>query len=309
MRTSRRMVVGVCVLLTGGFGTLAPGTATAETDRAAIRPIPHEATQIARLAPMPGAGVDYDLARVRSGAQPVPRVRPDDVPARLTELESADARKRLFIKTLLPAALKANARVADERRFVRALAGLELTRTELPAPMLARIKRLEDAYGVAAGDYQALLTKVDRIPVSLLLAQAAIESGWGTSRFAQQGNALFGQRTHDPAQAGIVPAGLEDPDFRVRAFESVEAAVASYLHNLNTHRAYAGLRRLRAAARAEGRRATGAELAAALEDYSARGHAYIDDLRTIIAANDLADFRNARRAPRTRRLVQLRPRP
>lgn len=311
MRTARRVAAGALVLLTSGCGALAPYSATAETDRAAAlsapHAAPHQVPQIARLAPGHGAAPEYELAQVRTGAQPVPRLRAGDVPARLAELESVAARKRLFIKTVLPAALKANEQVADRRRFVQARARLELTRAELPQAMRARLSRLEEAYGVAAGDTQALLARVDRIPVSLLLAQAAIESGWGTSRFAQQGNALFGQRTHDPADPGMVPAGLDDPDFRVRAFGSVEAAVAAYLHNLNTHPAYAGLRRLRAAARAEGRQATGAELAAALQDYSERGRAYIDDLRSIIAANDLADFRDARLAPDVRRLVQLQP--
>ncbi len=309
MRTPSSLAAGALVLVLSACGTFAPEPVTADTADMAettATPPPHpEGRQLARLPRSPDAVYALDLERVRTGAQPVPPARVRDLPARLVRTDSVETRKTLFFKALLPAALKANRRIERQRAFVRAVRRLDLERADLPKAMLARLRRLEEAYGVAPHDLDALLRRVDRIPVSLVLAQAAIETGWGTSRFAQEGNALFGQHTRKPEHDGMVPKGLDDPDFRVRAFDTVDAAVAAYMRNLNTHPAYALLREIRAEARAAGRRATGAELAAGLEDYSARGQAYVSDIRVTIRANALADFRDARLMPDARRLASL----
>ena len=104
----------------------------------------------------------------------------------------------------------------------------------------------------------------------------------------------------------MVPKGLEDPSFRVRAFEIVTGAVEAYLRNLNTHPAYAELRRIRAEARARGDYPDGTEMAAGLADYSARGQDYVEDIRLTIRANDLQAFADARLRPSVDRLVDAR---
>jgi uncharacterized FlgJ-related protein len=133
----------------------------------------------------------------------------------------------------------------------------------------------------------ALLQRVDTLPVSLVLAQAAIESGWGTSRFAREGNNLFGQWCFDPG-CGLVPAARRTgARHEVAAYASVNDSIDAYLLNINTHSAYRDLRELRARARAEGREPTGLELATGLRSYSERGELYVQDVRSIIRGNGL----------------------
>jgi Bax protein len=244
-----------------------------------------------------------DLDRVREGVQLVPLTRVSDLPDRLAQLERSGARKRLFIKTMLPAVLHANEAIRAERDFVETLTALEISPDELPAELRDKLRALAAKYQVDPANLDRLRHRVDIVPPALVLAQAAIETGWGTSRFAQQGNAIFGQHTRDPDDAGMVPRGLENPSFRVRAFETVTGAVAAYLRNLNTHPAYAELRRIRAEARARGDQPDGPEMAAGLVDYSARGHDYVADIRLTIRANDLQAFAEARLQPGSDQLV------
>lgn len=132
-----------------------------------------------------------------------------------------------------------------------------------------------------------LLARVDRVPVSLGLAQAAKESGWGTSRFAAAGNALFGQRCFQ-AGCGMVPgARVAGARHEVRTFPSAADAAAGYVRNLNTHPDYRALRALRARLREAGRPVTGYALARTLAGYSERGDDYIQEIRQMIRINDL----------------------
>jgi len=129
---------------------------------------------------------------------------------------------------------------------------------------------------------------VDAIPPSLALAQSASESGWGTSRFAAEGNALFGQWS---TGKGIVPAQQRTAthgDHRVAAFESTGMAVWSYALNLNTHAGYKEFRARRADVRRQGRRVRGTDVVDTMVHYSERGQAYVDELKTIIRQNRLA---------------------
>jgi uncharacterized FlgJ-related protein len=132
-----------------------------------------------------------------------------------------------------------------------------------------------------------LLERVDIVPVSLALSQAAEESGWGTSRFAAEGNALFGQWTW--GGEGIKPEQQRAAlgDHRIAAFESPLQSVMAYMHNLNTHPAYAELRAMRARLRREGQPIRGRKLAEALTKYSERGQAYVDSLHAIMSVNHL----------------------
>ena len=133
-----------------------------------------------------------------------------------------------------------------------------------------------------------LMTRVDIIPASLVLAQAAIESGWGTSRFAAQGSALFGQWTY--GDSGIMPKEQRTAskgDYKIRAFADPKDSIRAYLLNLNSHQTYTTLRRQRQSLRAQGKPLTGIALASGLRNYSERGQAYVDELRTLIHRNRL----------------------
>ena len=123
---------------------------------------------------------------------------------------------------------------------------------------------MADLYGTDPFDVQELLNRMDVVPPSLALAQAAEESGWGTSRFARQGNALFGQYTYN-AKPGIVPAQRDaDRRHRVRSHDNLLAAVRAYVHNLNSHWAYEDFRRKRSRLRRAGETISGYVLAGEL---------------------------------------------
>lgn len=208
------------------------------------------------------------------------------LPPDLDGADSIEARKRAFVGIVLPLALRANEAILADRAFVEQASACNEAGKALSPAAQARLDRLADDYG--AGDDLAILRKrLDTVPPSLLLAQAAIESGWGTSRFAVEGNALFGQRT-TVAERGMRPQGIdEDAAIHVAAFPHLLASVRSYVHNLNTQPAYRAFRRQRAALREEGRQPGGLDLAATLTAYSERGTAYVRDLKAIIRGNRL----------------------
>ena len=150
-------------------------------------------------------------------------------------------------------------------------------------------------YGLDSLDFDALLKRVDIVPPSLAIAQAAEESGWGTSRFAREGNALFGQRAYKASKKGIVPKERPDgTNFRVRAFDHLIDGVKAYVHNLNSHFAYEDFRDLRATLRAETGHIDGYALAGSLLRYSERGEDYINTIRVIMRVNSLQVFDSAK---------------
>jgi Bax protein len=125
------------------------------------------------------------------------------------------------------------------------------------------------------------------IPASLALAQAANESAWGTSRFAQDGNNFFGQWCYSDG-CGIIPSRRRQGDIHeVRRFDTVKDSVQAYIHNLNTFPSYQMLRRIRQQLRQQNRNLDGASLADGLESYSERGLDYIEELQTMIYSNNL----------------------
>jgi len=137
---------------------------------------------------------------------------------------------------------------------------------------------------------------MDIIPVSVALAQAANESGWGTSRFALEGNALFGQWTW--SKKGISPKN-KDPDktHKILQFQVIKASVRAYKNNLNTHNAYAEFREARAQLRQEGKKIIGLELTKYLKNYASIGDKYVAILESIIRNNSLTDFDKATLLP------------
>jgi len=234
--------------------------------------------------------LDYDLDAVRRDAAQVPRLYVTALPADLVKVVPTKRRKALFLGSVLPLVLIAN----EELDALRARVGSLRERLRQGDPLGNKdrswLARVAARFGTPAdGDLGALLRRVDRVPVSLALAQSIEESGWGTSRFARQGNALFGQRTWSKAAAGVVPAEYKgEKTFRVRSFMNLMGAVRGYMHNLNTHPAYRELRTARAKLRAAGQGVEGYALAATLGHYSERGGAYIVQIRGLMRDNGLA---------------------
>ena len=202
---------------------------------------------------------------------------------------SAEDRKTAFVSAVLPMVLSVNEAIMDRRRVVDTAVACRAAGRDVGPALQARILRYHELYGTD-GDTAALLNRMDIVPPSLAIAQAAIESGWGQSRFATTGNALFGQRTTNPDR-GMRPAALpETTTVRVAAFGRPIESVRSYIHNLNTYPAYQAFRDRRAALRRSGGESDGLTLAGTLVAYSTRGQAYVRDLQSIIRANRLAAF-------------------
>jgi len=225
-----------------------------------------------------------------------PLVLASSLPPDLDALDDVERRKQAFVGIVLPLAVAANEAIRADRRFVEAAIVCAAADRPLSPSARARLDKLDAAYK-AEGDLDSLRRRVDGVPPSLLVAQAAIESGWGTSRFALEGNALFGQRT-TAAGRGMQPQGLgEDTRVRVAAFPHLLASVGAYIRNLNTQPAYEAFRQRRAALRAAGKEPRGLDLAGTLVAYSERGPAYVEDLVTIIRGNRFEAYDAAPPAP------------
>ncbi len=239
----------------------------------------------------------YSLDGVRREGAEVPRVLVSTVPGDFSDMNDVKERKAVFLKMMLPLVLRANERIqADRARLVEIRSKLDAGKA-LEASDEAWLTLMAKEYKVKGGDLDALLAKVDAVPPSLALAQAAVESGWGTSRFAREGNALFGQWTTAKGN-GMVPAAREaGKQHKVAAFETPLQAVQSYMKNLNTHPAYKGFRKERTKMRRDGRPLSGMTLAAHLKAYSEKGEKYVELVRHIIQFNKLRTLNAAQLAP------------
>jgi Bax protein len=204
-------------------------------------------------------------------------------------------KKQRFFAFMRPIVEAENARVSAKRARLHELYALHRRCGELPATDHTWLMNLAGEYGLVKfgvdrpRDWAALSARVDIVPAPLALAQAAIESAWGESRFARQGNAVYGQWCYVEG-CGIVPK-RRAPDARheVERFKTVNQSVRRYIHNLNTHPAYGELRRLRSEQRRKGEILDGYALAAGLVRYSERREAYVEELRDIIRDNKLAE--------------------
>ncbi len=237
----------------------------------------------------------YDINHLQQG---VPPLIIASLPDEMNEVQSSTRKKKLFFQTLLPMVLLANNEINAERKMLLDISAQISAQEELDEEGLHVLTTLQHRYSVA-GDPLAPVTlkrlqrRIDTIPAELALAQAANESAWGTSRFSQLGNNLFGEWTFTPG-TGIIPEGRpEGATYEVRRFETLYDSIRSYLRNLNTHSAYADFRKLRAAARKEGKALLGIDLAEGLLRYSTRREEYVSDLQNLIRQNNLQRFANA----------------
>ena len=237
--------------------------------------------------------VGYDLAAVRAAVRPVPRFYLDELPRDLAHVSSVGAKKRIFIQTVLPVILRVNEELAAARWRVERLGDRLLWDGALTVADREWLVATAELYGAAPFDVPALLSRMDMVPPSLALAQAAAETGWGTSRFVREGNALFGQYTYRSVQ-GMVPERRDaDRRHQVRRHDNLLAAVRAYAHNLNSHWAYEDFRHRRSQLRRADRPIDGYDLAGKLGRYSERRAAYIQTIRQIMRQNRLDDFDQA----------------
>ncbi len=239
------------------------------------------------------ASFGYELDQVRAAARPVPRLYLEALPHDLANVSSVETKKRLFVQTVLPIILRVNEEIATTRRRVKRLGERLLWDGALTAADREWLIAIAELYGAAPFDVPGLLRRIDIVPPSLALAQAAEETGWGTSRFVREGNALFGQYTYKSV-TGMVPERRDaDRRHRVRSHDNLLAAVRSYVHNLNSHWAYEDFRDRRALLRRADRLIDGYDLAGELGQYSERRAAYVQAIRQIMRQNRLRDFDGA----------------
>lgn len=237
----------------------------------------------------------------------VPRVIIKALPVDLDMELPVIRKKAIFFRILLPIVLAENLYIQQQREWLLLHVGDDLPAMGSLAWM--RLQQLANAYRFK-GDLRIrqqqdrLLTRVDQIPVSLVLAQAAIESGWGTSRFVQQANNLFGHWTFSEKQ-GLLPLHREDEKrHRVRIFPDLRSSVRAYLKNLNTHNSYKHLRQLRVNQRAYNQRLSGVQLATGLMNYSERRLDYVKEVRRMIHNNQLESLGEQRLRTGTWRVVR-----
>lgn len=238
----------------------------------------------------------YQIDALENG---VPPLILQNLPKNLNKIRSTKQRKTIFFKSLLPMILLANDEIVMERRRLIAI-DQQLKNSSLDSVQQHILITLAKRYNVkyqknnTEKTIQQLLSRIDIIPADLALAQAANESAWGTSRFSQLANNLFGEWTFTPGQ-GIVPTGRPVGEtYEVQKFSTVYDSVRSYLHNLNTHPAYKQLRRLRSESRQAGKNPEGIKLAEGLLRYSTRGEDYVKELQAMIKTNHLNRFSSAK---------------
>ena len=212
------------------------------------------------------------------------------LPKDFMDINSVSERKNLFINTLLPIAFIENLKILDDRKRILDWWSQSNGETYQREFWPSWLYNVSDKYDYEGSNIGELLMRVDIVPLSLALAQAAIESGWGTSRYLREGNALYGQYTFDKS-LGLKPQDRDKgKDFYVRKFINLSDSTRSYLKNINTHNAYVKFRQERGTLRMNGDTLTGLSLSRFLDNYSERRSAYVADIKTIIETNNFMKF-------------------
>ena len=243
--------------------------------------------------------VNYNLKDVRD----TKLVKPIDIgllPNEIKKIGNTKKRKDMFIKIVLPLIVKENNKIRIDRKRLFAILNKN-SNTDIEKKWLEKKYK---QYGVRKNDLSTLKVRMDEIPVSLAIAQAAKETGWGTSRFALKGNALFGQWTW--SGEGLKPKNAEKgKEHKVMKFHSLQLSVRAYLRNLNTHSSYRNLRKERTEFRNRNKPLDSLILVNHLDKYAETGNQYIEVLKKIIEQNKLKDFDEARLLPSSKDLESL----
>ena len=224
----------------------------------------------------------------------------DHLPLEMKSIENIKKRKNLFIQIVLPLIIEENTKIKLDRKKLFVI----LNKNNNSKSDIEWLKKKFKQYGVAKNDLSTLKIRMDEIPVSLAIAQSAKETGWGTSRFAQKGNALFGQWTW--SGKGIKPAAADtDSKHKVASFKVLKASVKAYQRNINTHSSYKKFRKERAIQRDNFGKLNSLELVKYLDKYAETGIEYTKILSKIIKQNSLTDFDDVKILPTSKKLKNL----
>ena len=242
---------------------------------------------------------NYNLKDIRKNKLVKP-INIDILPSEIKSIVNVKKRKELFIQIVLPLILEENKKIRSERKTLFAI----LIKNNNSQAEKNWLRSKFKQYGVVNKDLATLKIRMDEIPVSLAIAQAAKETGWGTSRFAQEGNALFGQWTF--TGEGMKPAGASDKEaHKVMKFKILKASVRAYQRNLNTHKSYKKFRKVRAIQRDVFGNLNSLELVNYLDKYAETGKVYVEILKKIIEQNKLMDFDDAKILPSSQKEKNL----
>ena len=242
---------------------------------------------------------NYSLSDVRKNKLVKP-ISLTLLPAEIKQIENVKKRKDLFIQIILPLVIKENNFIKLDRKKLFSILNKSQNTINENNWLNSKFKQ----YGVVNKNLSTLKIRMDEIPVSMAIAQAAKETGWGTSRFAQEGNALFGQWTW--SGEGIKPAGADDDStHKVMKFKILQASVKAYQRNLNTHSTYRDFRSARAKLRDQGKKLNSIDLTKHLDKYAETGKEYVRILQQIIRQNNLEDFDDAKLLPSSIELESL----
>ena len=243
---------------------------------------------------------DYNLESIRK-TKLVKPVKLSLLPKEMKNIQSTKEKKKLFLEIILPLVLEENNRIKLDRKKLFTI----LNKNNNSKNEIRWLNKKFKQYGVMKKDLATLKVRMDVVPVSLALAQAAKETGWGTSRFAIEGNALFGQWTW--SGEGIKPAGVDSDEttHKVMKFKVLKASVRAYQRNLNTHNSYREFRSARAIMRDNDEELNSLILANYLDKYAATGKDYTVIIKKIIQQNSLRDFDKVRLLPSSIKLKNL----
>ena len=242
----------------------------------------------------------YDLEKVKETKLVNAGNQLTRLPKELKNIESPHKRKKLFIQIVLPLIIEENLKIKFDRKKLFEILNKNNTTKRDKAWLNLKFKQ----YGIKNNDLSKLKIRMDEIPVSLAIAQAAKETGWGSSRFAQEGNALFGQWTW--SGEGIIPLDVEkDEKHKVAKFKILKASVRAYQRNLNTHPSYKGFRVERAIQRDNDENLDSLKLVNFLDKYAETGKEYTEVLKKIIKQNNLVDFDDVQILPTSLKMKNL----
>lgn len=278
------LVISIALFLLASCGTPPKQETTALTNAKTVQAFHHKKLQLIFTTH------DYAWDTLERGVPPLILSHfPDD----LHLMHSTKLKKELFFRTLLPMAMLANEEVMDQRNTLNVIFLHFDQKGDITTSQQERLSSLLKRYRIKANPLfnhktrELLFSRVDAVPESLILAQAANESGWGTSRFVRQANNIFGEWTFTPG-TGLVPEGRPKGEiYEVRRFSNLYQSVRSYLRNINTHRAYSTLRLKRQELRQSNLAVTGVELSSGLNNYSTRREAYSREIEGMIRSNRL----------------------
>ena len=228
--------------------------------------------------------VEYDLKTVRYQKKVKP-IYFTQFPKDLDEIKDTKLKKETFIKIVLPLVVAENEKILNDKTKLKKIISKKMTSDKEKSWLRLKLRE----YKVRNSDITELNRRMDIVPVSIALAQAAKESGWGTSRFALEGNAIFGQWTW--TGQGIEPLNKgKHEGHKILRFPILRASVKAYQNNLNTHKGYSEFREKRHSLRKRNKSIKGLDLTDTLDRYAQTGKEYTDILEQIIKQNDLSDF-------------------